>query len=75
MKRTTCLLLVPLLHACAVVPAGTAVQACQLLSIAAREADMAPAWYVATGDVLAQCGEADAPAQAEARAQQAEARQ
>ncbi|KAB2906628.1 MAG: hypothetical protein F9K35_00695 [Burkholderiaceae bacterium] len=52
------------LAGCAVVPAGTVHQACELLEIAQREADLAPAWYLRAGDVLQACGVADAQDQA-----------
>lgn len=51
-----------LLSACAVVPYKTAAQACELLDIAAQEADMVPAWYAAVGPVLESCGIEDAKA-------------
>ena len=66
MKRY--LLLSLLLSGCAVVQIDTAVTACKNLAAAQQEADMAPAWYVSTGAVLAACGYPGAKADAEERA-------
>lgn len=73
-KSTAGLLLVLALAGCTVVPAGSAVQACALLDIAAREADLSPAWYTRAGQVLHVCGVPDALAQAELAACAAQAR-
>lgn len=62
------------LASCAVVPAGTAHLACELLRTASSEADLAPAWYLRAGEVLERCGEDDARAAAQVRACYAEAR-
>ena len=59
---------------CTVIPAGTAHKACELLQIAASEADLAPAWYIDAGLVLESCGKPEARAEGEARACFAEAR-
>lgn len=61
-------LAVVFLVGCTVVPAGTAHRACELLRIASEEADMAPAWYSRTGEVLESCGVHDARATGEWRA-------
>ena len=49
---------------CAVIPASTFHSACDVIDIASREADLAPAWYLRAGEVLEVCGEPDAKAQA-----------
>ena len=59
---------------CTVVPASTAVNACQLLDTATREADLAPAWYIGAGQVLESCGQQQARKDGEVRACYAEAR-
>lgn len=59
---------------CAVIPTSTAQSACELLNIAAQEADLAPAWYLRAGEVLEACGQDRAKADAAARACYAEAR-
>lgn len=56
------------LTGCTVVPIGTAMTACKILATAQQEADMAPAWYISTGEVLAACGHTNAKADAEERA-------
>lgn len=56
------------LSACTIVPTGTATQACNLLQIAANEADMAPSWYTGAGAVLERCGQQGARADGERRA-------
>lgn len=53
---------------CAVVPAGEAIRACELLQIAATEADLAPAWYLEAGMALKRCGWDDAIADGKVRA-------
>ena len=68
------LVLAHVLAGCTVVPAGSVVQACALLDIAAREADLSPAWYTRAGLVLQVCGVPDALAQAELAACAAQAR-
>lgn len=67
------LLLAHVLAGCTVVPAGSTVQACALLDIAAREVDLSPAWYTRAGQVLHVCGVPDALAQAELAACAAQA--
>lgn len=62
------------LTACTVVPASTALHACELLHTASNEADLAPGWYLQAGEVLERCGQADARAAAKLRACFAEAR-
>ena len=57
-----------MLSACAVLPYKTAAQACELLDIAAQEADMVPAWYTAVGPVLESCGIEGAKAWADEKA-------
>ena len=59
---------------CAVVPAGDAIRACELLQIATTEADLAPAWYLEAGMVLKRCGHDGAIAAGKVRACFAEAR-
>lgn len=59
---------------CAVVPAGEVIRACELLQTATTEADLAPAWYIEAGVVLARCGHPDAIAGGKVRACFAEAR-
>nr|WP_180317497.1 hypothetical protein [Delftia acidovorans] len=73
-KSIVVALLAIALAGCAVVPAGSAVQARALLDIAAREADLSPAWYIHAGQVLHACGVPDALAQAELAACAAQAR-
>lgn len=73
-KSTAGLLLVLALAGCTVVPAGSAVQACALLDIATREADLSPAWYTRTGEVLERCGVPDARERAAASACSAQRR-
>jgi hypothetical protein len=53
------------LAGCTVVPAGSALQACRVVEIAATEAEMAPAWYISAGQVLERCGVPDARERAE----------
>lgn len=62
------------LAGCTVVPVSTAHSACELLQTASTEADLAPAWYLRAGEVLAACGQDRAKADAAARACYAEAR-
>lgn len=62
------------LAGCTIVPAGTAHSACELLQIAAVEADLAPAWYLEAGVVLEHCGQEGAIADGKVRACAAEAR-
>lgn len=47
---------------CTVVPAKTTTQTCNLLEIAANEADLAPSWYTSAAVILEQCGEPEAVA-------------
>ena len=56
------------LAGCTVVPAGTALQVCRVIEIAADEAEMAPAWYIGAGQVLERCGLPEARERAEASA-------
>ncbi|MFG0641424.1 hypothetical protein [Delftia sp. WSY_22] len=53
------------LAGCTVVPAGSVLQACRVIEIAAAEAEMAPAWYITAGQVLERCGVPDARERAE----------
>lgn len=53
-----------ILAGCTVVPATTALSACELLDIAVSEAQMAEAWYLDAGQVLKACGVRDAEATA-----------
>lgn len=53
---------------CTVVPMGTAHRSCELLQIAATEAELAPAWHLEAGEVLERCGQPDARAAAARRA-------
>lgn len=62
------------LAGCTVVPAATALSACELLQTAASEADLAPAWYIDAGTVLERCGRENARAEGELRACFADAR-
>ena len=59
---------------CAIVPASTAIETCQLLDTAASEADMAPAWYIRAGEILYTCGYQHAREEAAARACHSQAR-
>ncbi|SDZ53007.1 hypothetical protein [Delftia lacustris] len=62
------------LAGCTVVPAGSALQACRVVEIAAAEAEMAPAWYISAGQVLERCGVPEARERAEQSACAAERR-
>ena len=53
---------------CTIVPFNTASKACEMLNIASSEADLAPAWYIGTGEVLEACGYPNAKQDAEERA-------
>lgn len=55
-KRLLCVALAVLMAGCTAVPYTTAQQACRLLETAMSEAEMAPAWYLQTGEVLETCG-------------------
>ena len=70
MRRTAISMAVSivLLSACTVVPYRTVSQACELLDIAAQEADMVPGWYTAVGPVLESCGIEGAKAWADEKA-------
>lgn len=68
------LLLAHVLAGCTVVPTGSAVQACALLDIAAREADLSPTWCTRTGEVLERCGVPDSRERAAASASSAQRR-
>lgn len=74
MKSILTALLAVTITGCTVVPTGTAHRACELLQIASDEADLAPAWYLRTGEVLERCGRPDALAEAETKACFASAR-
>ena len=53
---------------CTVVPAATAIQACDLLDTALSEAQMAEAWYIEAGEVLKRCGIESATERADSKA-------
>lgn len=53
---------------CTIVPFNTASKACNMLSIATDEADLAPHWYITAGEVLHACGSPGAKEEAERRA-------
>ena len=74
MKPILIILAAAALAGCTVVPVGTAHRACELLQTASTEADLAPAWYLQTGEVLEVCGQDRAKADAAVRACFAEAR-
>ena len=74
MKTMICLAAALALSACSVVPVGTVHQACGLLQIASDEGDLAPAWYIEAGGVLARCGKKDAQGEGERKACFASAR-
>ena len=74
MKSLLTILAATALAGCAVVPASTAMQACQMLQIASDEADLAPAWYISAGQVLERCGVPEARERAEQSACAAERR-
>ena len=65
MKITLALLAAAALAGCTVVPAGSVLQACRVIEIAAAEAEMAPAWYISAGQVLERCGLPEARDRAE----------
>lgn len=56
---------VAVLAGCTIVPAGSVLQACRVIEIAAAEADMAPAWYISAWQVLERCGVPEARERAE----------
>ena len=74
MKPILIILAAAALAGCTIVPAGTALRACELLEIASSEAQLAPAWYISAGEVLERCGQPGAHAAAEVRACFASAR-
>ena len=59
---------------CTIVPFNTASKACEMLNIAADEADLAPQWYITAGEVLETCGYPNAKQDAEDRACDADKR-
>ena len=61
-------LAVVLVVGCTVVPAATAHRACELMSTALDEADMAEAWYIEAGQILQACGARDAMARSAIKA-------
>lgn len=74
MKSIAVILCALAMAGCTVVPAATALSACELLQIASSEADLAPAWYIEAGAVLERCGRENARAEGELRACFADAR-
>lgn len=69
MKFLCSLLLTISLAACTVMPTSTADQACELLEIAFTESNnLAPGWYISTGEILEACKVPDAKALAKEKA-------